>query len=223
MFAPPLPLRTLSLRVAALAGVAYLILATVDFGGEPVGPPVLRPGAARAPHGMARTAGTAEELWVGTTDADGVARRASVPGRGIVLAAARTEAPQSGIVLASFPAAQATLQAPAVANVLDDAPADEAEDPRRGVASWYGRGFHGLPTASGERFDMHELTAAHRTLPFGTAVEVRNPRNGRAVVVRINDRGPYSRRREIDLSYAAARDLGIAGRGIARVELRVLR
>ena len=92
-----------------------------------------------------------------------------------------------------------------------------------GVASWYGRDFHGRPTASGERFDMHGLTAAHRTLPFGTPVEVRNPANGRSVVVRINDRGPHTRRRLIDLSYAAARDLGIAARGTAPVELRVLR
>ncbi len=100
-------------------------------------------------------------------------------------------------------------------------PADESV--ARGVASWYGRRFHGLPTASGEPFDMHAYTAAHRTLPFGTPVEVRNPRNGRAVVVRINDRGPHSRRRAIDLSYGAARALGIAARGTARVELRVLR
>jgi rare lipoprotein A len=91
------------------------------------------------------------------------------------------------------------------------------------LASWYGRGFQGRPTASGEPFDMHGLTAAHRTLPFGTPVEVRNPRNGRSVVVRINDRGPHTRRRDIDLSYAAARELGIAGRGTARVDLRVLR
>jgi rare lipoprotein A len=96
-------------------------------------------------------------------------------------------------------------------------------EPEHGVASWYGRGFHGRSTASGERFDMHGLTAAHRTLPFGTPVEVRNPANGKRVVVRINDRGPHTRRRLIDLSYAAARDLGIAARGTAPVELRVLR
>ena len=98
-----------------------------------------------------------------------------------------------------------------------------AGDAEVGLASWYGRDFHGRSTASGERFDMHGLTAAHRTLPFGTPVEVRNPANGKRVVVRINDRGPHTRRRLIDLSYAAARDLGIAARGTAPVELRVLR
>lgn len=99
---------------------------------------------------------------------------------------------------------------------------EPAEPSVKGVASWYGRRFHGRPTASGEPFDMNDYTAAHRTLPFGTPVEVRNPRTGRAIVVRINDRGPHVRGRLIDLSYAAARDLGIAARGTARVELRLL-
>ncbi|HVF58729.1 MAG TPA: septal ring lytic transglycosylase RlpA family protein [Thermoanaerobaculia bacterium] len=108
--------------------------------------------------------------------------------------------------------------------VPDEAEAVKPEAPAdHGVASWYGRDFHGRSTASGEPFDMHGLTAAHRTLPFGTPVEVRNPANGRSVVVRINDRGPHTRRRLIDLSYAAARDLGIAARGTAPVELRILR
>lgn len=88
---------------------------------------------------------------------------------------------------------------------------------QRGVASWYGPGFHGRLTANGERYDMNELTAAHRTLPFGTQVLVRNPRNGKEVVVRINDRGPYVAGRVIDLSKAAARAVGIDG--IGTVEL----
>jgi rare lipoprotein A len=91
-----------------------------------------------------------------------------------------------------------------------------------GVASWYGPGFNGRRTASGERYDMYELTAAHPTLPFGTLVEVKNVENARAVVVRINDRGPFARRRVIDLSYAAARSLGVFGPGTAQVELRVV-
>ena len=91
-----------------------------------------------------------------------------------------------------------------------------------GVASYYGRRFHGRPTANGERFDMHELTAAHRTLPFGSRVEVTNPRNGRSVVVRINDRGPFIRGREIDVSRAAAEQLGMISRGHAQVELALL-
>lgn len=91
-----------------------------------------------------------------------------------------------------------------------------------GVASWYGPGFHGRRTASGERFDMEAMTAAHRTLPFGTRVRVQNLDNGRAAEVRINDRGPFARGRVIDVSRAAARDLGMLGAGTARVRLRVV-
>ena len=93
-------------------------------------------------------------------------------------------------------------------------------DIQRGVASWYGPGFHGRTTANGEKYDMHELTAAHKTLPFGTRVLVHNPRTGKQVVVRINDRGPYVRGRVIDLSKAAAIALGMKGRGHDAVVLR---
>ena len=89
----------------------------------------------------------------------------------------------------------------------------------RGKASWYGPGFHGRRTASGERFDMNELTAAHRTLPFGTRVRVRNVQNGREVVVRINDRGPQIRHRIIDLSRAAAAAIDLLDVGEAPVVL----
>ena len=95
-------------------------------------------------------------------------------------------------------------------------------DTERGVASWYGPKFHGRPTASGERYDMHGMTAAHRSLPFGTLVEVHNLGNDRRVRVRINDRGPFARGRIIDLSYEAARQIGLVGPGTARVELRVV-
>ena len=80
-----------------------------------------------------------------------------------------------------------------------------------GIASWYGKQFHGRKTASGERFDMEALTAAHPKLPFGSWVRVRNLINGRSVDVRINDRGPYIKRRVIDLSRAAAQALGFGG------------
>ena len=80
-----------------------------------------------------------------------------------------------------------------------------------GMASWYGPGFQGRRTASGERFNTHALTAAHKTLPFGTRVRVVNRQNGRSVVVRINDRGPHVRGRVIDLSRAAARAIGLSG------------
>ncbi|HZF12627.1 MAG TPA: septal ring lytic transglycosylase RlpA family protein [Thermoanaerobaculia bacterium] len=92
----------------------------------------------------------------------------------------------------------------------------------RGMASWYGPGFDGHRTASGQRYRRTELTAAHRTLPFGTRVQVRNLENGASVVVKINDRGPFSRGRVIDLSYEAARQLGVSGPGTAQVEIAVL-
>ena len=80
-----------------------------------------------------------------------------------------------------------------------------------GIASWYGKQFHGRKTANGEAFDMDALTAAHPRLPFGSWVRVRNLINGRSVDVRINDRGPFIKRRIIDLSQAAARALGVSG------------
>jgi rare lipoprotein A len=88
-----------------------------------------------------------------------------------------------------------------------------------GLASWYGNAHQGHPTANGERFEMRDLTAAHRALPFDTIVRVRNLESGATVKVRINDRGPYVARRVIDLSAAAARALGIAEKGVARVEI----
>ncbi len=92
-----------------------------------------------------------------------------------------------------------------------------------GTASWYGSYFVGKPTASGEPYDMYDMTAAHPTLPLGTYVQVTNLRNGRAVVVRINDRGPVVDGRIIDVSYNAARALNFKNRGIQRVRLDVIR
>lgn len=92
----------------------------------------------------------------------------------------------------------------------------------RGLASWYGPGFHGNRSASGERYNQNALTAAHRSLPFGTMVRVTNLRNGLSVVVRINDRGPFSRGRIIDLSAASARIIGLKSSGVARVTVEVL-
>jgi rare lipoprotein A len=91
-----------------------------------------------------------------------------------------------------------------------------------GQASWYGPGFHGRRSASGEIFNQNAMTAAHRTLPFGTQVRVTNTNNGQSVVVRINDRGPYSGGRVIDLSAAAARSLGMTRSGVAPVNIEVL-
>jgi rare lipoprotein A len=92
-----------------------------------------------------------------------------------------------------------------------------------GLASYYGRKFHGRKTANGERFNMHAMTAAHKGLPFGAMVKVTHLRNGRSVTVRINDRGPFVKGRIIDLSYAAAKRLRMISQGIARVRLRVER
>lgn len=92
-----------------------------------------------------------------------------------------------------------------------------------GVASWYGPGFHGKRTASGERFDQNDLTAAHRKLPLGSEVKVTNLENGRSIVVEINDRGPYIKGRVIDLSKAAARRLGLVEHGVGKVRIEATR
>lgn len=90
------------------------------------------------------------------------------------------------------------------------------------IASWYGPGFHGNKSASGERYNMYDFTAAHKILPIGTYVLVTNLENGRQVVVRINDRGPFVNNRCIDLSYSAAKALGIIGKGLAKVKIVAL-
>jgi rare lipoprotein A len=91
-----------------------------------------------------------------------------------------------------------------------------------GVASWYGPNFHGKKTANGERYDMYQMTAAHRILPMHTRLMVRNLENGRTAEVRVNDRGPFVGNRVIDLSYAAANLLGVVGPGTARVSLQTI-
>lgn len=98
--------------------------------------------------------------------------------------------------------------------MTDDRPLRE-----RGLASWYGRKFHGQPTSSGERYDMFAMTAAHKTMPLPSYARVRNPANGREVVVRVNDRGPFHAGRIIDLSYTAALKLGVLA-GVAPVEVQ---
>lgn len=88
-----------------------------------------------------------------------------------------------------------------------------------GLASWYGRKFHGRKTASGETFDMNGLTAAHRSLPLNCYVKVTNKTNGKTVVVKVNDRGPFSGNRVLDLSYGAAKQLGITSKGVGNVSI----
>lgn len=108
------------------------------------------------------------------------------------------------------------------AQPLSDGAPNVAGFRQSGRASWYGRFFHGRRTANGERYDMHALTAAHRTLPLGSYVRVTNPSTDRSVVVRINDRGPFARGRIIDLSMAAAHALGMQRAGTASVKIQGL-
>ena len=126
------------------------------------------------------------------------------------------------LVLAGLLASAALVSAACSGNHHPVTAAPSTGPASRGTASWYGTKFDGRRTASGERYDMRQLTAAHPNLPFGTLVQVTNVENGRQVVVRINDRGPFGRRRVIDLSYAAARELRMVGPGTARVELAVI-
>jgi rare lipoprotein A len=93
---------------------------------------------------------------------------------------------------------------------------------QEGLVSWYGGQFHDRPTASGEPFDVNAMTMAHPSLPFGTRVKVTNLRNGRSVVVRVNDRGPFVGSRIADLSEAAASSLGMRNRGVARARIEIL-
>ena len=92
----------------------------------------------------------------------------------------------------------------------------------KGVASWYGRSFHSKRTSSGERYNMSALTAAHKTLPLSTYVEVTNLANGKKVIVRVNDRGPFRGNRLIDLSYMAAKQIGMLGRGMTDVTVKAI-
>jgi rare lipoprotein A len=93
---------------------------------------------------------------------------------------------------------------------------------QEGIASWYGKDFHGKKTSNGETYDMHAMTAAHKTLPLGVFVKVRNRDNGREAVIRVNDRGPFVKNRIIDLSYTAAKKLGVDAKGTAPVRIEAL-
>ena len=149
---------------------------------------------------------------------------ATAPGpTDLTIDAARDEASPRGLDAATLdqPRAAGDDQ-PATAPRLRTAPErgdrTAAEPGWIGRASWYGPGFHGNLTANGETYDQHAMTAAHKTLPFGTRLRVTNTANGRSVVVRINDRGPFVAGRDLDLSRAAADALGFAGVATVRVE-----
>ena len=133
-----------------------------------------------------------------------------------------TLAALQGCAIPLIKAPEASTQEAAPEVDAPAAEADEREPFQRGIASWYGLPFHGRKTANGERFDMNALTAAHPSLPFGTRVKVRSLVNGREVIVRINDRGPFAPGRIIDLSHAAARAIGLVGFGVKRVSLTLV-
>ena len=108
--------------------------------------------------------------------------------------------------------------------IVSDVFGDPKPIPRKRTvaASWYGEPFHGRLTASGITFDMYKVSAAHKTLPFGTRIRLTNPANGRQITAQVWDRGPYVSGRELDLSYEAARRLGFVKRGVAYLRLEVL-
>ena len=108
---------------------------------------------------------------------------------------------------------------PFVSSATADSGIDHVQ---KGIASFYHDSLHGHKTASGQVYNKHRLSAAHKTLPLGTQIRVTDTRTGRSIVVRVNDRGPFVKGRILDLSKAAARELGIVDRGVARVALKVL-
>jgi rare lipoprotein A len=124
------------------------------------------------------------------------------------------------LLTASAAAQEAEITDNPIAEIVQ--PADEETEIGGGMASYYGNELAGNRTASGERFNPSHLTAAHRTLPFGSMVRVTNVANGDSVIVRINDRGPFSHGRVIDVSHAAAREIGMHRSGTARVKLALL-
>ena len=134
----------------------------------------------------------------------------------------RLSAETPAAVVEAAPVAPVTPESPeAPVNEKYRLTGQAAREMERGHASWYGGQFHGRRTASGENFNKYALTAAHKTLPFGTIVRVRSLKHGREVDVRINDRGPFAKGRVIDLSQAAAEALGLTATGVAEVSLNV--
>jgi rare lipoprotein A len=167
------------------------------------GSALLLSGSTGLPPALATTVRDAAAVSSSTTE---VAVRSAAPFSG---SADRSDEPQIKPIAPTLPIA-APPQEPRVRSVS------------QGQASWYGPGFFGNRTANGEVFRPGTLTAAHRTLPFGTKVRVTNMRNGRTAVVRINDRGPFHGNRVIDLAHGAAHQLGLVSSGVASVKLEVL-
>jgi len=138
---------------------------------------------------------------------------------GIASAASNLDAvsPKSG-----SPSPNSSIKAPRSEKAKVFKTAAKSTKVQVGTASWYGKQFHGRQTASGDTYDMFQFTAAHRTLPLGTLVKVTNLRNGKWVVVKVNDRGPYVGHRVMDVSYGAAQMMGFRQRGLEKVKLEVI-
>jgi rare lipoprotein A len=158
--------------------------------------------------------------WLGTLFAAGVLAGCAMPssqtgaGNGPVISSHSSPVAYGGAAPPAEPKSKL-----ADAEPIDESIPDVSGFKQTGRASWYGRHFNGRRTANGERYDMHALTAAHKTLPLASYVRVTNLENQKSVIVRINDRGPYVRGRVIDLSYAAASALGLHHLGLGRVEI----
>lgn len=131
-------------------------------------------------------------------------------------------APFKSTVVADYPVNNVTSAAVNAQKVSLEPSTGKLRALQSGVASYYGPGFHGRRTANGETFNMNAMTAAHRTLPFGTKLKVTNLNNGQSAIVRVNDRGPYTGGRVIDLSVAAAKQIGSTQAGTAKVKLEVV-
>ncbi len=137
---------------------------------------------------------------------------------GLISACAGRVAPVSPLAATAPAPAQTSAPAPLPAPIQEPAPNYH----ETGMAVWYGKELHGKQTANGEVFDMYGLSAAHRTLPLGTVVHVTNLDNFKSITVRINDRGPFLKSRFLDLSYGAAKELGFAAQGTARVKIEAV-
>lgn len=114
------------------------------------------------------------------------------------------------------------LDSKAPINKVNNVPKNTTSKAKTGLASYYAHQFHGRKTASGERFNMHAMTVAHKTLPFGTKLKVTCESTGKSVVVKVNDRGPFHGNRVLDLSYGAAKALGTVNKGVSKVKYEVL-
>ena len=199
--------------VIALAGVAVFLSVIAGCAGTPAADPAIQTPAASAelsavgkPKPVSRVAASAPES--ATSASAGTMTSIATP-------AGEQDFHQATLDMLVL---TQPLLGPLKSGLTSSASGRELE---RGGASWYGPGFQGKRTASGERYDMHALTAAHKTLPFGTMVRVKSLVNGREVMVRITDRGPFIHNRVIDLSRSAAEALGMLGLGFKQVVLMV--